>query len=160
MTKRKSSRSPRASRGKERTSRISARAPEAGKEGLLSPEWIREIKRRVRYSRDPIRYMLVSEFSRKFRLYYDVSSDVFVMNAPEKGTLFKRREAAERVKELLSRGVHVVKFTTAGGKLKRLSPFKGMRYHRSKQPNPRSNRRAASVVATSDVTAGSRSRRH
>ena len=39
----------------------------------LSPEWIRELKRRVKDSRDPVRYMLVSEFSRKFILYYDVT---------------------------------------------------------------------------------------
>ncbi len=76
--------------------------------------------------------MIVSEFNRNFMLYYDVSSDVFVMNAPNKGTLFKRREAAERVKELLSPGVHVVKFTTARRKLKRISPFRGLRYQSSK----------------------------
>jgi hypothetical protein len=48
----------------------------------LSPEWIRELKRRVKDSRDPARYMHVSEFSRKFILYYDVSTDTFAMNIP------------------------------------------------------------------------------
>jgi hypothetical protein len=40
----------------------------------LSPEWIKEINRRVKDSRDPVRYMLVSEFSRKFILYFDVGT--------------------------------------------------------------------------------------
>src|SRR5262245_252725 len=93
----------------------------------LSPEWIRELKRRVKDSRDPVRYMLVSEFSRKFILYYDVTTNTFAMNDPSRGTLFKRREIAESVKTHLGKGVALVKFTVKGGKLKRLSPFRGMR---------------------------------
>jgi len=91
----------------------------------LSPEWAREIERRVRDARDTARYMLVSEYSRTFILYYDAASDSFAMNTPDRGTLFKRREAAERVRPLLGRGVRVVKFTLKGGKLKRISPFRG-----------------------------------
>ena len=53
----------------------------------LSPEWIRELKRRVKDSRDPVRYMLVSEFTRKFILYYDVTSDTYAMNDASRGTL-------------------------------------------------------------------------
>ena len=117
-----------------------------GEEPQLSPEWKREIERRVRDSRDPVRYMLVSEFSRSFILYYDVSDDVFAMNAPGKGTLFKRREAAERVSKLLSRGVRIVKFTTKGGKLRRISPFRDLERRRSEQPNSRSSGRVASTV--------------
>jgi hypothetical protein len=93
----------------------------------LSPEWIRELKRRVKDSRDPVRYMLVSEFSRKFILYYDVATDTFAMNNASRGTLFKRREVAESVKAHCGKGVALVKFTVKGGKLKRLSPFRGMR---------------------------------
>jgi hypothetical protein len=52
----------------------------------LSPEWIKEIKRRVRDSRDPVRYMLVSEFSRKLILYFDVGKHTFAMNDPSRGT--------------------------------------------------------------------------
>jgi hypothetical protein len=55
--------------------------------------------------------MLVSEFSRKFILYYDVTSGNYVMNDPSRGTLFKRREIAESVKAHLGRGVALVKFT-------------------------------------------------
>src|SRR5215831_2775066 len=96
----------------------------------LSPEWIRELKRRVKYSRDPVRYMLVSEFSRKFILYYDVTTDTFAMNDASRGTLFKRREIAKSVKTHLGKGVALVKFTVKGGKLKRLSPFRGIRLRR------------------------------
>lgn len=81
--------------------------------------------------------MLTSEFSRRFILYYDVSRDAFVMNDPSGGTLFKRRETAEKVGRLLSRGVLIVKFTTKGGKLKRLSPYRGFRQRgqkRSRRP--------------------------
>ncbi len=91
----------------------------------LPPSVIRELQRRLRDSRDPVRYMLVSEFSRRFILYYNVSSDMFVMNEPGGGTPFKRREAAEGVKKLLGRGVSIVKYTTEHGKLKRLSPYRG-----------------------------------
>ncbi len=91
---------------------------------LLSKEWIREIKRRVRDAEDPVRYMVASEFSRRFVLYYNVSSDSFVMNSPEHGTQFKRREIAERVKQLLGKRHTLVKFTTKNGKLRRLSPHR------------------------------------
>jgi hypothetical protein len=101
----------------------------------LSPEWIRELKRRVKDSRDPVRYMLVSEFSRKFVLYYDVSTHTFAMNDASRGTLFKRREVAESVKDHLGEGIALVKFTVKGGKLKRLSPFRGMRL-RSRSARP------------------------
>jgi hypothetical protein len=93
----------------------------------LSPEWITEIKRRVTDSRDPVRYMLVSEFSRRFILYYNVTTDTFAMNDASRGTLFKRREVAESVKAHLGKGIALVKFTVKGGRLKRLSPFRGMR---------------------------------
>ena len=100
----------------------------------LSREWKREIARRVKDFDDPLRYMLVSEFTRKFILYYNVTSDSFAMNDHTLGTLFKRRQAAESVKKLLGRGVTVVKFVAKGGKLKRLSPFMGML--RQSRPNP------------------------
>jgi hypothetical protein len=96
------------------------------KDHRLSPEWIKELKRRVKDSRDPVRYMLVSEFSRKFILYYDVTTNTFAMNDVSRGTLFKRREIAESVKAHLGKGVALVRFTVKGGRLKRLSPFRGM----------------------------------
>ena len=91
----------------------------------LSPALIRELKRRIRDSSDPVRYMLVSEFSRRFILYYNVSSGMFAMNDPSGGTLFKRRQAAEGVKKILGKGITIAKYTTKGSKLKRLSPYRG-----------------------------------
>lgn len=155
MKKRKSPPSPK----RNHRSGAVARSRVKREEPKLSREWIREIERRVRDSRDPVRYMLVSEFSRSFILYYDVSSDVFVMNAPDKGTLFKRREAAERISKLLSRGVRIVKFTTTGGKLRRISPFAGLQHRATQQPNSRSNGRAASTVPERAATPVRRSRR-
>lgn len=90
----------------------------------LSPAMIRELERRLRDARDPVRYMLVSEFGRRSILYYNVSDNVFAMNNPSGGTLFKRREAAVRVRQLLGKRISIVKFTTEGGKLKRLSPHR------------------------------------
>lgn len=92
----------------------------------LSPEQIRELKRRIRDSDDPVRYMLVSEFSRRFILYYNVSDDVYVMNDPSGGTLFKQLKAAQSVKKLLGKGTSIVKYTTERRKLKRLSPYRPM----------------------------------
>lgn len=103
-----------------RASKDPVQRPVIEDEEELSPAAIRELKRRVRDSRDPIRYMLVSEFSRRFVLYYNASDDVFAMNEPSRGTLFKRREAAESVRKLLGKGISIVKYTTKGGRLKRL----------------------------------------
>lgn len=100
----------------------------------FSPAEIKELERRVRDSRDPVRYMLVSELGRRFMLYYNVSEDVFALNKPSGGTLFKRRRAAERVKKLLGKGISLVKFTTKGGELKRLSPPRG-RWTMSRRTN-------------------------
>jgi hypothetical protein len=69
--------------------------------------------------------MLVSEFSRRFILYYNVSDDVYAMNDPAEGTLFKRLKTAESVQQSLGQGTSIVKYTTKGGKLKRLSPYQG-----------------------------------
>lgn len=105
--------------------RISRREPGRGnRTQQLSPAVIRELERRLRDLRDPVRYMLVSEFSRRFILYYNVSSGMFTMNDPRGGTLFKRRQAAEGVKKILGKGITIVKYTTKGGKLKRLSPYR------------------------------------
>jgi len=91
----------------------------------LSKAELRELKQRIRDIKDPVRYMLVSEFSRRFILYYDVSSDTFVMNEPSRGTLFKRLQVARAVKRHLGRGIFIVTFTIKGGGLKRLTPYQG-----------------------------------
>jgi len=111
---------------KGRTRGIKARTSEtsSNREEPLSREWLKEIRRRVKDSEDPIRYVIASEMSRRFVLYYNVSSDSFAYNNPEGGTLFKRREIAERVKNRLGKHYSLVKFTTANGCLKRLSPVR------------------------------------
>lgn len=70
--------------------------------------------------------MLVSELTRRFILYYNVSDDVYAMNSPSGGTLFKRRKTAEVVRRLLGDRISIVQYITkGGGKLKRLSPYRG-----------------------------------
>src|SRR6266540_3298223 len=75
----------------------------------LSKSQLRELQRRVRDVDDRTRYLLVSAFTLRFVLYYDVSSDTFVMNDPSLGTLFKRRPAAIAIQRLLRTGVQVVR---------------------------------------------------
>ena len=114
------------SSGKEAVGGSKNLAPKVEEEDVepLSPRQIRELDRSIRDSRDPVRYLLVSEFSRRFILYYNVSDDVYVMNDPSGGTLFKRLKTAQLVKKLLGKGTSIVKYTTQGGKLKRLSPYR------------------------------------
>lgn len=102
--------------------RIAAQIPD--EEQPLSQEWTKEITRRLKDSRDPVRYMIASVLSPRFVLYYDVSSDSFAFNQPANGTLFKRRKLAERVMGLLGKHYTLVKFTTKNGTLKRLSPLR------------------------------------
>lgn len=128
--------------------KIRTAARSSAEEAPLSPQWRRELQRRVKNLDDPVRYMLVSEFTRRFILYYDVTRDIFAMNNPELGTLFKHRRIAESVKKLLGRGVAVVKFTTKGGKLKRLSPFVGiLRRPRSARHSRRMRARGAAFAS-------------
>ena len=125
MSKRSASKERGRSSGGTRARLARPRSGRVPDEMKLSPAWVREINRRVRDSENPVRYMLTSEFSRRFILYYDVSHDVFAMNDSSGGTLFKRRKAAENVGKLLGRRIVIVKYTTKGGKLKRLSPYRG-----------------------------------
>ena len=78
----------------------------------LSPSLIRELRKSVADLDDPIRYLIVSEFGPRFALYYNVSDDVYAMNDPGGGTLFKRRAAAVAVKRLLGARVRVIRCTS------------------------------------------------
>jgi hypothetical protein len=78
----------------------------------LTPAQIRKLKRRVANLDDPIRYLLVSQLGPRFALYYNVSDDVYALNDPRGGTLFKRRNAALAVKRLLGSRIRVVRCTT------------------------------------------------
>ena len=74
---------------------------------------------------DPVRYLIVSEYGRRFILYYNVSDDTFAFNDPAGGTLFKRRAAAESIRKLLRSTVTIAKFSIKGKRLKQISPFRG-----------------------------------
>lgn len=68
----------------------------------LTRTQIRELNRRVRDSMDRTRYLLATVLTRRHALFYNISDDVFAMDDPTRGTLFKRREAAMAVKALLT----------------------------------------------------------
>jgi hypothetical protein len=74
---------------------------------------------------DPVRYLIVSEFGRRFILYYNVSDDMFAHDNPAGGTLFKRRAAAQSIRKLLRSTVTIAKFSVKGKRLKRISPIRG-----------------------------------
>ena len=75
----------------------------------LTRAQIRELKRRIDDMDDQVRYLLVSEFTPRFKLYYNVTDDMFVMNEPKGGTLFKRRKAALAVRRLLGSRVEILR---------------------------------------------------
>lgn len=84
----------------------------------LTRTQIRELDRRLKDSMDPTRYLLVSAFTKRHALYYNLSDDVYAMNDPARGTLFKRRQAAVAVQALLHGRVEVVRCrVTARGRL-------------------------------------------
>lgn len=78
----------------------------------LTKAQLRELDRRIADAKDPVRYLIEGGFGPKFRLYYNVTDDVYVMNNPAHGTLFKRRKAAVAVQELLGEGKCIVRCTT------------------------------------------------
>jgi len=78
----------------------------------LSKAQLRELDRRIADAKDPVRYLIEGGFGPKFRLYYNVTDDVYVMNDPAHGTLFKRRTAAVAVQKLLGGGKCIVRCTT------------------------------------------------
>ena len=80
----------------------------------LTPAQIRELKRRFLDLKDRTRFLLVSAFTARTALYYDVSRDTWGMNDPSLGTLFKRRVTATAVQRLLRDGVQVVRCQVDG----------------------------------------------
>jgi hypothetical protein len=100
---------------------------------LLTPAQIREIDRRVADLDDPVRYLLVSRMGPHFSLYYNVSDDVYAMNNPGAGTLFKRRKVAESIKQALGRRVQIVECRTRQRKGARVPVLSSL----DKRPNGR-----------------------
>jgi hypothetical protein len=91
----------------------SGRGHERGAGGVpLTAAQLREIKRRAADLDDPVRYLLASQMTPRFVLYYNVSDDTYVLNEPKLATLFKRRKAAESVKRLLGGRIRIIRCTT------------------------------------------------
>ena len=95
-----------ATRGKAVTKRRQA-ASRASDPALTVAER-RELDRQIKDLDDPTRYLLVSSLVPGFSLYYTLADDTYVLNDPRGATLFKRRAAAVKIKELLRPGVIVV----------------------------------------------------
>lgn len=85
---------------------------ESQEDFLLTKAQLRELDRRLADARDPVRYLIESRFTPKFRLFYNVSDDVYAMNSPAGATLFKRRQAALAVQRLLGGGTRIIRCTT------------------------------------------------
>jgi len=78
----------------------------------LTKAQLRELDRRIADAKNPVRYLIEGGFGPKFRLYYNVTDDVYVMNDPAHGTFFKKRKAAVAVQKLLGGGKRIVRCTT------------------------------------------------
>ena len=89
----------------------------------LSPEWKRELRRRVADSRNPVRYVIYSDIlpGGEWRLFFNVSDDTFC-DQLDTATLFKREHVALAVAKMCSDGrkrdLFVAKITTKNGKRK------------------------------------------
>lgn len=68
----------------------------------------RELERRIRDADDPRRYLLVSATLPWFSLYYEIQEDAWLIDDPARATLFKRRAAAQAIRDLLKPSVFVV----------------------------------------------------
>jgi hypothetical protein len=89
--------------------------------GELSPEWRREIARRVADADNPVRYVVFSDIggTGRWRLWLDVSTDSYGMSV-DQATLFKREHVARAVAKVYSEGrsndLLVAKITTKSGR--------------------------------------------
>lgn len=97
------------SSAKQRRSALGCGAEPGGEAWELSKSQVRELRCRFRDLEDRTRYLLVSVFTPRMALYYNVSNDTFGMNNPSLGTLFKRRTAAIAIQRLLRTGIQVIK---------------------------------------------------
>ena len=70
----------------------------------------RTLRKRIDESDDKRRYVIASKFSEKRQhwLYYDVTSDSYVMGDVQRATAFKRRAIAEAVMALLRSEWHEI----------------------------------------------------
>ena len=91
------------------------------KDERISPEWKRELKRRVADARNPVRYVVFSDIigDGRWRLWLDVSGDGYGMSI-DQATLFKREHVARAVAKAYSgrkkKDLLIAKITTKNGK--------------------------------------------
>ncbi len=89
----------------------------------MSPEFIKELRRRIADTRDRVRYVIYSDMtgSGAWRLWLDVSNDTYGMSI-DQATLFKRKPVAQAVAKTCSSGrkhrLQVARITTKNGKRK------------------------------------------
>lgn len=92
----------------------------------MSRAEIRELKRRVADSNNPVRYVVFSDIigNGRWRLWLDVSTDGYGMSI-DQATLFKREHVARAVAKVYSDGkkndLLIAKISTKGDKRKVLS---------------------------------------
>ena len=75
----------------------------------LTPSQPHTLKRLAADAKDRTRYLLVSVFTPRLALYYNISEDTSAMNEPAAGTLFKRLAAAQTMQRVLHGGVQILK---------------------------------------------------
>ena len=92
---------------KRKTVKKTGRASKADENPPLNAAERRELDRRIKDADDPRRYLLVSATLPWFSLYYEIQADAWLIDDPSRATLFKRREAAKAICELLRPGVRV-----------------------------------------------------
>jgi len=91
--------------------------PECADELDLSPEFIRELKRRIVDADNPVRYAVFSDIGGRgrWRLWLDVTIDCYGMSL-DQATLFKRERVARAVARACSEGrkndLRIAKITT------------------------------------------------
>jgi hypothetical protein len=87
----------------------------------LSPEFKRELRRRIADMNDPVRYAVFSDIGGlgRWRLWLDVSDGVYGMTL-DQATLFKKKDVAQAAAKAYSAGkknrLHIAKITTKNGK--------------------------------------------
>ncbi len=97
--------------------------PDSSDELDLSPEFIRELKRRIAGADNPVRYAIFSDIGGqgRWRLWLDVTTDCYGMSL-DQATLFKRERIARAVVRANSEGrkndLRIAKITTKNGKRK------------------------------------------
>ncbi len=72
----------------------------------LTPEQYRELRRRIKYFDNPVRYVVYagSFLFRRSRFYLDVSTDMFCLDSWSRATLFKQERVARLVAKAYSVG--------------------------------------------------------